>query len=107
MDFTWAVYTHGEAGAVSAVPKATLLLSCIVLIFVLSYTIHTLISQLAHSRTMAEPSAADGKLKDLAISEPKKKKEPRPPKAAKVVQQPKKKVSIEDLATARTAIDGR
>lgn len=41
--------------------------------------------------TMAEASAADGKMKDLSLNETKK-KEAKPPKAAKKPQQPKKKV---------------
>ena len=42
--------------------------------------------------TMAEASAADGKMKDLKISETKKKKDGNPQKAAKKPQQQKKKV---------------
>ena len=41
---------------------------------------------------MAEASAADGKMKDLKISETKKKKDGNPQKAAKKPQQQKKKV---------------
>jgi hypothetical protein len=41
---------------------------------------------------MAEASAADGKMKDLKISESKKKKDGNPQKAAKKPQQQKKKV---------------
>jgi hypothetical protein len=43
-------------------------------------------------RKMAEASAADGKMKDLKISETKKKKDGNPQKAAKKPQQQKKKV---------------
>ena len=42
--------------------------------------------------TMAEATAADGKMKDLKISEVKKKKDGNPQKAAKKPQQQKKKV---------------
>jgi prolyl-tRNA synthetase len=50
---------------------------------------------------MAEASAADGKLKDLKISETKKsKKDGNPKKAAKPQQQQKKKVSY---ATEKSA----
>lgn len=41
---------------------------------------------------MAEASAADGKMKDLSISEVKKNKKDGAPKAAKKPQQQKKKV---------------
>lgn len=43
---------------------------------------------------MAEASAADGKMKDLKISETKKKKDGNPQKAAKKPQQQKKKVRM-------------
>jgi hypothetical protein len=46
---------------------------------------------------MAEASAADGKMKDLKISETKKKKDGNPKTAAKKPQQQKKKVSITQL----------
>jgi hypothetical protein len=42
--------------------------------------------------TMVEATAADGKMKDLKISEVKKKKDGNPQKAAKKPQQQKKKV---------------
>jgi hypothetical protein len=52
-------------------------------------------------RKMAEASAADGKMKDLKISETKKsKKDGNPKKAAKPQQQQKKKVSF---ATEKSA----
>jgi len=44
---------------------------------------------------MADAStAADDKMKDLSVSEPKKKKEPKEKKPPKVQQQPKKKVRL-------------
>jgi prolyl-tRNA synthetase len=43
---------------------------------------------------MAEASAADGKMKDLKISETKKKKDGNPKTAAKKPQQQKKKVGL-------------
>lgn len=50
--------------------------------------------RLSVQRKMAEASAADGQMKDLKISETKKKKDGNPQKAAKKPQQPKKKVGI-------------
>lgn len=63
------------------------------------YGIIVLISFLARYRylsdNMAEASAADGKMKDLKISEVKKsKKDGAPAKAAKKPQQQKKKVGL-------------
>lgn len=46
---------------------------------------------------MAEASAADGKMKDLKISETKKKKDGNPQKAAKKPPQQKKKVRMRAL----------
>jgi hypothetical protein len=54
-------------------------------------------SKLWNYSTMAEASAADGKMKDLKISETKKKKDGNPQKAAKKPQQQKKKVRMRAL----------
>jgi len=55
---------------------------------------------------MAEATAADGKMKDLSISETKKsKKDGNPQKAAKKPQQQKKKVSRSNTGVSRAESD--
>jgi hypothetical protein len=57
--------------------------------------------ELRTQRKMAEASAADGKMKDLKISETKKSKKDGAPKtAAKKPQQQKKKVSVATPASS-------
>lgn len=94
MVFGWPIYHNKETGSTYATPTLVLLLLCVLLIAAFSHIIPILTSQLFNKRTMAEASAADGKMKDLSISETKKKKDGNPKKAAKPQQQPKKKVRL-------------
>jgi hypothetical protein len=73
---------------------ATLLATFLCLLLTLLVNFRYTLSNLGHyiQRKMAEASAADGKMKDLKISETKKKKDGNPQKAAKKPQQQKKKV---------------
>jgi hypothetical protein len=82
MAFEWGVYANNETG------KSYAALTVVVFLLIATLT------YLSYSRfIMAEATAADGKMKDLKVSEVKKsKKDGTPQKAAKKPQQPKKKV---------------
>lgn len=79
---------------IAAIPTPT---GSQIAIVVLVFTLTLLFSLIRY--TMAEASAADGKMKDLSLSETKKKKDGNPQKAAKKPQQQKKKVRLCELQT--------
>jgi mannitol-specific phosphotransferase system IIBC component len=82
MELGWFLYTNNSTGTTFAIPTVALVSLLVTLVFLLYRRF-----------TMAEATAADGKMKDLSISETKKsKKDGNPQKAAKKPQQQKKKV---------------